>query len=506
MRSFLLLLAVLLAACPPPRRPPPAEAPEEEAREERRGTVRTHLGPILGDLQAASVVLWARAERAATLHAQIWRRGTDADHLRQLAQEAIDASDRTAQVRFDGLVPATTYHYRAWFGGPEERTAPDDAAEGLFRTAPRPSESAPLRFAFGGDLAGQNVCRDREEGFPIFEPLARRRQAFFLGLGDMIYGDGRCDEVGRYGNAQVAAPFVESARIEDFWAHWRYAREDLALQKFLERTPYVAVWDDHEVANDFGPDDPLAPIGLRAFLHHNPVDAGASAGRRLHRALRYGKNVELLVLDTRQHRDSATLPDLDDAPKTLLGREQRAWLEGRLRESDARWLVVASSVPIGIPTGSEQARDGWADGGNGQGYERELGALFEVARENRRNLLFLTTDVHFATVLRYTPFPDDPAFVVHEVVVGPLNAGIYPREDLDETFAPERLFFHQPGDPTAISTWEEAKAWFTFGEIDVDWDGYLRLRVLGVDGGVLFEKSLRPPQAGRSEAPDTTEG
>ncbi|MEO0326948.1 MAG: alkaline phosphatase D family protein, partial [Myxococcota bacterium] len=340
-----------------------------------------------------------------------------------------------------------------------------------------------------------NVCRDREEGFPIFEPLARSRYAFFVGLGDMIYGDGRCEETGRFGNAQVAAPFVESARIEDFWAHWRYARGDSALAKLLRVTPYVALWDDHEVANDFAPSDPLMGVGLRAFLHHNPIDVGESAGRRLHRALRWGRNVELLALDARQHRDPASRPDLEGAPKSMLGSEQRAWLEERLRESDARWTVIASSVPLSIPTGSEQARDGWADGGNGQGYERELRALLAVARDAGRNLVFLTADVHFSTVLRYAPFADEaPDFVVHEVVVGPLSAGIYPREDLDETFGPERLFLHRPGDASAISTYAEAKAWFSYGELDVDWDGYLRLRVRGVDGRVLFEKSLRSPR------------
>ncbi len=488
-----LVAALALGACPPPRRPPPAAQSEADPPDARpAASVTLETGPLLGDLGAESVVLWAQAAAAATLHVELWPRGQE-NALTHHDAEAVDASDHAAQVRLDGLQPGTSYRYRAWFGTPDECATPGDAAEGRFRTAPRPGESAPLRFSFGGDLGGQNVCRDRDEGFPIFLPMARRRYAFFVALGDMIYGDGRCDEVGRFGNAQIAAPFVESARIEDYWAHWRYARGDDALRKFLGTTPYVALWDDHEVANDFAPDDPLMGIGLRAFVHHNPVDAGVSAGRRLHRSLRWGRNVELLALDARQHRDPATRPDLADAPKSMLGSAQRSWLEGRLRESDARWIVVASSVPISIPTGSEQARDGWADGGNGQGYERELRALFEVARAQERNLVFLTADVHFSTVLRYVPFPDEaPDFVVHEVVVGPLSAGIYPREDLDETFGPERLFMHRPGDATAISTYAEAKAWFTYGELDVDWDGYLRMRVRGVDGRVLFEKSLRP--------------
>lgn len=65
----------------------------------------------------------------------------------------------------------------------------------------------------------------------------------------------------------------------------------------------------------------------------------------------------------------------------------------------------------------------------------------------KKNALFLTTDVHFAEVFRYRPFGDDWTF--HEVVTGPLNAGIFPNPAFDATLGTECLFFLGPSGPLA---------------------------------------------------------
>ena len=60
-----------------------------------------------------------------------------------------------------------------------------------------------MKLAFGGDVAGQNVCRDAVEGFPIFDTVRSWRPDVFVGLGDMVYADNGCEPTGRYGNPQV---------------------------------------------------------------------------------------------------------------------------------------------------------------------------------------------------------------------------------------------------------------------------------------------------------------
>lgn len=50
-----------------------------------------------------------------------------------------------------------------------------------------------VKFAWGGDISGQNVCRDAEEGFPVMEPLnSVQGKDFFLNVGDAIYGECCC--------------------------------------------------------------------------------------------------------------------------------------------------------------------------------------------------------------------------------------------------------------------------------------------------------------------------
>ncbi len=148
------------------------------------------------------------------------------------AGDVIDAAgDFTGKVTIGGLAPHENYRYTVWFdtgpfAGWRNAAAPEDAtwiARGSFRTAPPANFPAPVRFAFGGDIAGQNVCRDRELGFPIVRvlrdraarvPVTQSKKSigydFFIGLGDMIYADNRCEEAGMYGNRPGGLLRVES--------------------------------------------------------------------------------------------------------------------------------------------------------------------------------------------------------------------------------------------------------------------------------------------------------
>lgn len=458
----------------------------------------TH-GVAAGDVRDTSAVIWSRTDGEGTLNVRIEGRH-DGQSERRAPVRAQD--DYTGKVQFTGLRPDTEYRYTVWFTPGSAR----DAVDGRFRTAPAPAQPKAVRFAWGGDLAGQNVCRDAAEGFPIMRTLAETPLDFFIGLGDMIYADNTCEATGRYGNAQVPGGFAQAAELPAFWAHWKYNREDANYRRLLARVPYYAVWDDHEVVNDFGPlhdtraNPPytpgarLLPLGLDAFLDYNPIAEDPATPKRLYRRVRWGKHVELFLLDTRQYRDANLALDGAERPKTMLGREQLTWLKEGLTASDATWKIIASSVPMSIPTGFPPAngRDGWADFDQDTGFEHELLDILRFMKDNGvRNVAFITTDVHFATVFRYRPFADDPSFTVHELVTGPLNAGLFPNRAYDETLNPERLFFYGPDAP--IATWEAAEPWMNFGLAEVDATGRLTLSVRDVAGESLYALAL-PPQ------------
>ena len=418
----------------------------------------------------------------------------------------------------------------------------------MFRTAPDAYAAAAVRLIWGGDLGGQNVCRDAEQGFEVFSAIGRAEPDLFVGAGDMIYADGLCEAVGRYGNPQIPASFGKAADLQGFRAHWRYSRADPGLRRLLATTPYYPVWDDHEVVSEFGPlhdtrdeapyraGEHLLSPGLTAMLEQNPVGENPLTPKRLYRSVRWGQHLELLLLDTRQYRDANQAQDSPERPKTLLGREQLTWLKERLANSDATWVVVVSSVPLSIPTGrtTEGAPDGWADPSGEQGFEQELRALLgHAALFGRDRLLFISADVHYGAAFRYTPFPARPGFVVHELVSGPLSAGIGSKvlaensadasldvgPDLGPDLGPdiganagadvdpgdregllqgvEQLFEHAPASGDAVVDYAEARLWFNFGEIAIDAAGELTATLRGVDGALLYELRLTPASAMR---------
>jgi alkaline phosphatase D len=264
--------------------------------------------------------------------------------------------------------------------------------------------------------------------------------------------------------------------------------------------------DDHEVVNDFGPltDAPitppytgvhLLPIGLDAFLDFTPISATPAAQGRLYRSLRWGSHLELFVLDTRQYRDANFAPDSAVQPKTMLGGQQLAWLKGGLASSDATWKVIVSSVPMSIPTGfpPTNGRDGWANFDQTTGFENELLDILRFAQQQDvDDLVWITTDIHFAEAFRYTPFADAPDFDVIEIATGPMNAGIFPNREFDTTLVPDRLVFVGPPSAADVTTWDAAKTWFNFGTLEVDADGTLTAAIVDTGGDPRFEPELRP--------------
>lgn len=481
-------------------------ATTDDAFEESIDFPRIRYGVAAGSVTQSSVVIWSRADREATMELRLWN--IMKPKVIEREQLVTGERDFTGKFAIEGLEPGVRYRYEVRFidSDPESKAEPASAF-GVFQTAPATSEAREVRFAFSGDLAGQNICRDVKEGFPIFNPINELNLHFFVGLGDMIYADNTCEETGALGNKQIPGNFQPSVKMEDFWAHWKYNREESGSLRLLSHTAYYPVWDDHEVVNDFGPEldtrskppytpeAHLMPLGRQAYLDYNPLLEDASDPNRLYHKARWGKHLEIYFLDNRQYRDLKLAVDDPEEPKTMLGREQVEWLKESIAASDATWKIIVSSVPMSIPTGwpPEEGRDAWANYDQETGFENELLEIMNFMREQSpRNFVWITTDVHFAEVLRYMPYEDDPDFEVYEYVVGPMNAGSFPNRALDETLNPESLFFHGPESIGAVKTWEEAKKWFNFGAITISRDGEFKGDIIDTAGSTLFELNLQP--------------
>jgi alkaline phosphatase D len=457
----------------------------------------TH-GVIAGEVTSTSAVIWSRCDRTGELHTAV-AASTDGREIAAAVPVAAE-NDLTGKLTIEGLEPNTMHPYRVWCTAGE---VVGDAVSGTFRTAPRPTSPQAVSFVWGGDVGGQNVCRDHTAGYPIFDTIRAQHPDFFIGLGDMIYADSPCSVKGRYGNQQIPGPPHPATNVPEFWAYWQYNRTDAASQRLLATLPYYAVWDDHEVFNDFGPHHDvgpsppyppgrhLLPLGRRAFLDYNPFP---DTQQRLYRSVRWGKHVELFLLDTRSYRDANSQQDDPGHPKTMLGHEQLNWLKDSLLHSDATWKVIVTSVTLAVPSCVPQRGcDDWASFDRQTGFQYELQDILRFLQaHNIRNHVWISTDIHFVEVFRHAPFHDDPTFVFYEVDTGPLNAGVFPKHEFDMTLHPTELFKYPQSAPPEEG-YAAANTWFNFGVLRVDERGELRVTVVNTKGTTLYELALAPP-------------
>ncbi|NUB91283.1 alkaline phosphatase D family protein [Haloterrigena sp. SYSU A121-1] len=450
-------------------------------------------GVAVGDVTATTAVVWARAADEATIHVA-YSPDQSFDRVGYERTTVGAETDTTGQLRLEGLESNTRYRYHVWATasetayrplngrtdgpkgrgpggskekgkgkgkgkgnddhlgkgrGPEKRpnedgrgnddriadALPDAVESGTFVTAPAPDDEAAVSFAWSGDTWGYGDD-PVEPPFPGLRTIAERDPDFFLYHGDTIYADALTPA----GKVTEDTPIDEA--LEIYRGKYKEMRDPPAevaertnLLELLETTSVYTVWDDHEVINNFaGPIEPLMPEGRRAFREYWPLDrdddADPGESNRFYDSFRWGKHVELFLLDTRQYRD----PNVDLDSKTLLGREQLEWLKGALADSDATWKLLASPAPLGYPS------DSWATEADRTGYEAELLEVVEhVQTEPVSNLVVVAGDVHKSVVSAYDP-DDDGEFEFFEAVAGPLGAPAGEPDDLYPALNPTEFF------------------------------------------------------------------
>ncbi|MDR7523630.1 MAG: alkaline phosphatase D family protein [Armatimonadota bacterium] len=332
-------------------------------------------GVAAGDVTQGAAVIWTRAPGAGGLRIEY---GTDpglagAQTAGPLYPDA--ATDYTVKVDLRDLQPGRRYAYRV-------RAGDTIGPAGTFVTPPAPDRPASLSLVWGADT--YELFRP----FHIFEAARSRTPDLFLFLGDTIYAD--------------LAP-VRARTLEQYRQKYRTHRDDPSFQSFLASTATWAVWDDHEVANNFDSTHRRLAIGLQAFIEAWPIRTSPADPRRLYRSVRWGRSAEIFILDTRQYRSPNPSPDGPD--KTMLGRAQKQWLLDGLVRSTATVKIIASSVPLRY-----HSRDSW------EGYTTERDEILRFLHDRRiQPVLFLTADVHYAAWIRH---PEGP----YEAIAGPLGA------------------------------------------------------------------------------------
>ena len=256
--------------------------------------------------------------------------------------------------------------------------------------------------------------------------------------------------------------------LDEFRGNHLYNRLDEHFRRFAAEVGQVAMWDDHEVRDNWyptqvlGPKAPyaekrvsvLAARARQAFVEHYPIAPGADGETRIHRLIPFGPLVEVFALDMRSYRgpNSDNLQATMSADTAFLGTAQAAWLADALTRSRATWKIVAADMPLGLVVGHQPGlHEAVANGDHGapRGRELELAGLLRTLKQRRvRNVVWITADVHYCAAHQYDPARAtstdfDPFW---EFVAGPAHAGTFAPVPLDGTFGPEVRFCGVPPD------------------------------------------------------------
>ena len=331
---------------------------------------------------------------------------------------ATAASDHTVKADVRGLKPATDYWFRFTGGGTVSPAA---------RTRTAPAEGATV----SGLRFGVVSCANWEAGyFSAYRHLAARSDLdAWLHLGDYIYEYKTGEYAARGTVVREHAPANEIITLADYRTrHGRY-KTDPDLQALHAKAPVIAIWDDHEFANDAwsggaenhtegaeGAWIDRQAAAKQAYFEWMPVRP--SIAGTTYRRLRFGKLADLSLLDLRSFRSQQATTGsgtVDDPDRTITGRAQLDWLKAGLTASDTSgtaWRLIGNSVMISpVAFGSLPAyllepldkllglpKDGLAiNTDQWDGYTDDRRELLAHLHDNGiRNTVFLTGDIHMA--------------------------------------------------------------------------------------------------------------
>lgn len=247
----------------------------------------------------------------------------------------------------------------------------------------------------------------------LAQNVAGLKAHFMLFLGDFIYAD---------------VPRRQGTTIEDFRREYRqvYASPDWPAASL--ELPFIHVYDDHEVANDWDKNTTGLFAAANDAYQHYHIAANPPAVRPGETYFSFTQGpATFFMLDTRRYRSpndntNGSDPITGDATKTLLGHQQLAdllaWLQ-RPEHPGVRWKVVISSVPF-TKNWWFGAQDTW------RGYlgERQiiLEAMWDVGLRGGTGVIILSGDRHEFAATAFPPPPDGKEEIIG---LGNLGAGAH---------------------------------------------------------------------------------
>ncbi|RYI99917.1 MAG: alkaline phosphatase, partial [Actinomycetales bacterium] len=314
-----------------------------------------------------------------------------------------DRGAHSVHVEVRHLKPAREYWYRFRAGGFVSRI-------GRAVTAPRPD-------AMPRELAMSFVsCAQYEHGFfTAYRRLAEDHPDLVLHLGDYQYEYRADDYVAPGGNVRDHEG-PETVDLASYRQRHAQYKTDADLQLAHAAAPWVVVFDDHEVDNNWAGDVPEDAADAPGFLarraaafqayYENMPLRRTSVPRAGHiqifRRVQWGRLATFHMLDTRQFRDDqgcgdgyqTDCPAAVDPRRSITGGRQERWLVDGFNRSRARWDLLGQQVFFAQRDSDKGplktvSMDAW------DGYQASRDRITRAWVEAEvRNPVVLTGDVH----------------------------------------------------------------------------------------------------------------
>ena len=315
--------------------------------------------------------------------------------------------DYTVHTFVKGLKPHHEYFYRFHTRNSRSRI-------GRFRTLPPADSNVPVKIGFFS-------CQNYQAGFyNAHSGLAAEPDLdLVVCLGDYVYENGtydgpRKDTTGVNGDGDVQT-------LAEWRQKYRLYQADEQLQLMHARHPFLAVWDDHEVEDNYAGDmaSPNAEEGMtnpgeprrvslpqrrtngyRAFFEAMPRGRTRSDPTRIYGSAQLGGMVDLFFLDERQYRDpqpcgdafAQPCPTANEPGRRMLGETQKQWLKDGLANSQAQWKLLGNQLMLmtfDLLPGAPVTLDSW----DGYGAERTE-ITQHILDRGITDVVALTGDIH----------------------------------------------------------------------------------------------------------------
>jgi len=354
-------------------------------------TVNYTEGVASGDPTQTAVIIWSRVTHINGNNKDsipvVWEVSTSSSFSSITKTGFINAlwdNDFTIKVDVTGLTAGTTYYYRFWSVDPIT-LVPAYSPIGITKTLPAGSSATGAKFAIVNCASYQNGL------FNVYDDISKSDVDLVIHQGDYIYEyssqqsttSSVYNATGMYVLGRLFPSTGSAFTVEEFRQRYRQTRRDPMCKAVHAAKPFIAIWDDHEVRNDWWSTGALgtpASTGdnfiqlldnaKRVYFEYMPIrSTGPYTGANLYRSFNYGNLVSIVMLDTRLYKDTiydrtainseiyscwtGALPftgpyvtNILDPTRTMLGATQENWLTGALFNGSGSWQLVVSTTNV----------------------------------------------------------------------------------------------------------------------------------------------------------------